>query len=191
MQAVARAGDTIGRNLRAHWNVGALPWIDADPDHRPQRLLVAASFALETENVRVERGDWGNSSGDVDCVGTCVLDWAQARLVERGAPDAAERTWYLTAAALAGGVRDWRYLQRPPNPRAQPPLPTGLMDRALERFPGDPALRLEQAIAAAGRFAVTAEGGRFSTDPIPGIVDRPGTRLPCSWRRARPRATLR
>lgn len=156
MQAIARGGDRVGLNLRAYWS-SAIPWTVADPAARPQRLLVAAAMALETEQLRAERGDWGNSSGDVHCVATCVLDWAQERLVERGDPDPAERTWYLAAAALADGVRDWRYLQRPANPRAQPPIPAGLMDRALERFPGDSALRLEQAIAAAGRFSVTTD----------------------------------
>jgi tetratricopeptide (TPR) repeat protein len=131
---------------------------------------VAAAFALETENVRVERGDWGITTHDVHCAGTCVLDWAQARLVDRGPADAAERTWYLAAAALAGGVRDWRYLQRPASPRAQPPIPAGLMDRALERFPTDPALRLERALAVANRFTVVVEGDRYSTALPPGVI---------------------
>lgn len=170
VQAVANAGDSLGKNLRAHWSVDAQPWIDADPASRAQRLLVAAAFALETENVRVERGEWGTTTGDVHCPGTCVLDWAQARLVERGPADAAEHAWYLAAAALAGGVRDWRYLQRPANPRAQPPIPAGLMDRALERFPDDPRLRLEQALAAAGRFAVTIDGDRDASTLFPGVV---------------------
>ena len=170
VQAVAKAGDSVGKNLRAHWELDALPWIDADPAIRAQRLLVAAAFALETENVRVERGEWGTNTSDVHCPGTCVLDWAQARLVERGPTDVAEHAWYLAAAALAGGVRDWRYLQRPANPRTQPPILAGLMDRALERFPDDPRLRLEQALAAAGRFAVTIDGDRFSSTPLPGVV---------------------
>ena len=36
-------------------------WIDAigaDLTAKPQRLLAAASFALETEHLRVERGAW-------------------------------------------------------------------------------------------------------------------------------------
>ena len=170
VQAVAKTGDGIGRSLRLHWSVDARPWIDADPANRRQRLLVAAAFALETENVRVERGDWGVTTGEVRCPGTCVLDWAQARLVERGAADAAERAWYLAATALASGVRDWRYLQRPPNPRAQPPIPAGLTERALERFPNDSVLRLEQALALAERFSVTTDGDRYSTGLPPGVV---------------------
>ena len=58
----------------------------------------------------------GASPDDPPCAAPCVLDWAHAQLVERGDPDRAERAWYLAAAALAGGVRDWRYLQRPVDP---------------------------------------------------------------------------
>jgi tetratricopeptide (TPR) repeat protein len=170
VQAVAKAGDSVGKNLRAHWSLDALPWVDADPASRVHRLLVAAAFALETENIRVERGEWGTTTTEVRCQGTCVLDWAQARLGERGPADSAEHAWYLAAAALAGGVRDWRYLQRPANPRAQPPILAGLMDRALERFPDDPRVRLEQALAAVGRFAVTIDGERDSSAPLPGVV---------------------
>ncbi|HUL72728.1 MAG TPA: hypothetical protein VLT86_06475 [Vicinamibacterales bacterium] len=170
VQAVARAGDTVGRNLRAHWSVDAPVWIGADPTERPRRLLAVAALALETEWVRVERGDWGVTTGGARCPGTCVLDWAQAELIERGPADAAERAWDLAAAALASGVRDWRYLQRAGNPRAQPPVLPGLMDRALVRFPGDPALRLEQALAASGRFSVTIDGGRSVNDTLPSMA---------------------
>ena len=112
IQAVARAGDEVGRNLRRHWPVTGRAWIDTEPGRRPQRLLAAAALALETENLRSERGDW-RVSDDPVCAAACVLDWAQLQLIERGAPDRAERAWYLAAAALAGGVRDWRYLHRP------------------------------------------------------------------------------
>jgi tetratricopeptide (TPR) repeat protein len=176
VQAVAKAGDSVGKNLRAHWSLDALPWVDADPATRAQRLLVAAAFALETENIRAERGEWGTTTTEVRCQGTCVLDWAQARLAERGPADSAEHAWYLAAAALAGGVRDWRYLQRPANPRAQPPILAGLMDRALERFPNDPRVRLEQALAAVSRFAVTIDGERYSSAPLPGVININGMR---------------
>ena len=61
VQAVARAGDEVGRNLRRHWPVTGRAWIDAEPGGRPRRLLAAAALALETENLRAERGDWGVS----------------------------------------------------------------------------------------------------------------------------------
>jgi len=159
VRSVAQAGDEAGRHVRRHWDVTARQWIDADPAQRPQRFLVAAAFALETEHLRAERGDWGVTD-DPPCPASCVLDWAQLRLVERGVPDQAERAWFLAAAALAGGVRDWRYLYRPvDSARAGRVLP-GLIDRALLRFPGDAPLRLEQALAAAGRFNITVDGGR-------------------------------
>lgn len=159
VQAVARAGDEVGRNLRRHWLVTGRAWIDADAAGRPRRLLVAAALALETENIRAERGDW-RISDDPPCAAACVLDWAHQQLVERGAPDRAEHAWYLAAAALAGGVRDWRYLHRPVvSSRAARTIP-GLVDSALIRFPGDPALRLEQALAAASRFNTIGEHGR-------------------------------
>jgi tetratricopeptide (TPR) repeat protein len=159
VQAVARAGDEIGRNLRRHWSVGGSQWILADPARRRQRILAAAALALETEHVRAERGDW-RASDDPPCAAACVLDWAQQQLIDRGPPDQAERTWHLAAAALTGGVRDWRYLQRVPDPRANAGVP-GLMNRALVRFPGDARLRLEEALAAAGRFNITMDGRRL------------------------------
>ena len=165
VQAVARAGDEVGRNLRRHWPVTGRAWIDAEPGRRPQRLLAAAALALETENLRAERGDWGVSD-DPLCAAVCVLDWAQLQLIERGTPDRAERAWYLAAAALAGGVRDWRYLQRPVVPGRATRPPIGLVDRALTRFPTDPALRLEQALAAASRFNVIGEDGASAMDPL-------------------------
>lgn len=174
--SVARAGDEVGRNLRRHWSVTARQWIDADPARRPQRILAAAALALETEHIRVERGDWRVTAGDPPCAGACVLNWAQLQLVQRGAPDRAERAWYLAAAALAGGVRDWLYLQRP----AVRVLP-GLMDRALARFPDDPSLSLERALAAAGRFNLMIDPRRRAPSILlpPSIVTwRGGPFLP-------------
>ena len=162
---VARAGSEIGRNLRLHWPDAGRRWIDAGPAGGPQRMLAAAALALETEHLRAERGEWRIASGP-SCATPCVLDWAQRLLIERGTPDAAERAWYLAAAAVAGGVRDWRYLRRPVDPsRADRVLP-GLMDRAIERFPGDSQLRLEQALAAAGRFNMLVDGGRRAADAL-------------------------
>ena len=158
LQAVARAGDEVGRNLRRHWPVTGRAWIDADPGGRQRRLLAAAALALETENLRAERGDWRVSDNPA-CAAACVLDWAHLQLIERGEPDRAERAWYLAAAALSGGVRDWRYLRRPADPARASRVTPGLMDRALIRFPSDPALLLEQALAAAGRFDIIGENG--------------------------------
>src|SRR5262245_27094705 len=57
VQAIARAGDEVGRNLRRHWAVTGQAWIDAGTAERPRRLLVAAALALESEALRAERGD--------------------------------------------------------------------------------------------------------------------------------------
>jgi tetratricopeptide (TPR) repeat protein len=188
---ISRQDDKIARNLRAHWALEARSWIDADPAVRLHRLFVAAAFALETEQLRAERGDWGMAVGDPPCAGPCVLDWAQALLVERGAPDRAEKAWDLAAISLASGVRDWRYLQRiidsgaPPSP-APTALVPGFIERTLLRFPGDPQLKLEQAVAAAERFSVTVDGGRMATDGAnlmvrmgpPASFGMPGTARP-------------
>jgi hypothetical protein len=165
---VGRAGDETGRRLRRHWPVTGRQWIDADATNRPQRILVAAALALETEHIRAERGDWRFVEETHFCPASCVLDWAQLQLVQRGAPGQAERAWYLAAAALAGGVRDWRYLQRQVDPGRSVRVMPGLMDRALARFPTDPSLYLERAIAAAARFNVIIDGGRRApTSPLP------------------------
>lgn len=160
VQQIAQAGDDAGRQLRRRWEVSGRQWIEAEPADRPRRIFAAAAFALETEHVRAERGDW-RVTDNPPCAAACVLDWAQLRLIERGAPDDAERTWFLAAAALAGSVHDWRYLQRRVEPARAGRLLPGLTERALLRFPGDPALRLEQAMAAAARFDVTIDGGRL------------------------------
>lgn len=83
VREVAQAGDEVGRHLRRHWSVTGRAWIDVNPADRPHRALVAAALALETEQVRVERGDWG-VSGMPLCAGPSVLDWAQTQLVVRG-----------------------------------------------------------------------------------------------------------
>ena len=128
---VARAGDEIGRNLRRHWAVTGRQWIDADPAHRPRRILAAAALALETEHLRAERGDWRVVTGDPPCAASCVLDWAQLQLVQRGAPirpsargTSRRRRW---PAAFATGVicsgrsirRGHRGAAGPDGPRAR------------------------------------------------------------------------
>jgi hypothetical protein len=78
VQAIARAGDEVGRNLRHHWPLGGLAWIEAVPERRTRRLLAAAALALENETIRIERGDWRNA-GKPPCAAACALDWAQRR----------------------------------------------------------------------------------------------------------------
>jgi tetratricopeptide (TPR) repeat protein len=113
------------------------------------------------------------------CAGPCVVNWAYALFAQRGKPDDTEHAWLMAAISLAEGVRDWRFLHRyvaPPaantrsRPGTGPPPVRGLINMALDRFPNDPALRLHLAMAAASRFAVTAEGGRLTVDPFGPMV---------------------
>ena len=155
IQAVARAGDEVGRNLRRHWPVTA--------GHGSMRSPAAARSGCWPRGTRARNENLFRARRLARlgrpgvCRGLRALDWAQLQLIERGAPDRAERAWYLAAAALAGGVRDWRYLHRPVT-LGRTRAGRRLIDRALIRFPSDPALRLEQAIAAAGRFNIIGEG---------------------------------
>jgi tetratricopeptide (TPR) repeat protein len=45
-----------------------------------------------------------------------------------------------------------------------------LLVRALDRFPKDPPLLLEQAMAAAGRFSVTMDGAKLTLEPSSAVV---------------------
>ena len=181
--AVQSAGDSQATLLRTQWRGAGRLWIDADPATKPQRLLAAASFALETERLRVERGAWMTAMAGVcpadprepeskNPAGPCVLEWGWSLLVERAIPDAAERAWVLAASALVGGVRDFRVLYRPaPGTQFEG---RGLIAAALARHPGDTSLRLEQAIALAGRFNVTTESGGPAPSPPVVIINYGG-----------------
>jgi hypothetical protein len=132
-------------------------WVDRVPEDRSRRALIAAAFALEAQRVRADRGGWMRTDGEPPCTGGCVLEWACALLQSRGAPDAAERTWLLATVALAGGVRDWGFLQSPltpPGPRTQL---RGHLLHAFVRFPEEPRFRLARAVAIASRLAVLPE----------------------------------
>lgn len=173
VRAVQDAGAVQGNQLRTEWRTTGRAWIDADPAAKPRRLLAAASFALETENIRAEHGGWNfvmagvcplppnakdkNAKGPA---GQCVMEWAWSLVAERGRPDEGERAWVLAAAALLSGMREYT-LQYRLLPRAVPPdVPsTGLLPEALRRNPGDKRLALAQAIAAAARYTITTDGG--------------------------------
>ena len=176
VKAIRAAGDDAGRALRLEWPVVARRWIDEPPEGRQRRMLVAASLALETENIRAERGDWTLHTNVCQSYrellvpmqagsANCVLQWAYAVITERLTSDDAERAWLLAAAALAGGVRDWRLLHVPPFPPASRTQARGLIDSALLRFPDDPELRFQQALASASRFNTTVDGGRAGFQP--------------------------
>jgi len=175
MGAVASAGDVEANQLRTEWRTTGRVWIDAVPSAKPQRLLAAAAFALETEHLAVERGRWAAllpnvcplppNSKNKDAkapAGLCVIQWAWQLLVERTVPDAAERAWVLAASALLEGVREFPVLYTA-MPGAMIPE-RGLLAEALVRHPGDARLRLEQAIAVASRYNVTTAGGGVALD---------------------------
>lgn len=185
LRTVASAGDREANLLRTQWRTAGRLWIDAEPAAKLQRLLAAASFALETEHLRVERGAWLLMMAGV-CppvpkkpdaegpAGPCVLEWAWSLLLERNVPDAAERAWVLGASALLGGVRGFTLIYRP-TPGLTPEA-RGLVAEALTRHPDDARLRLEQAVAMSSRYNVTIDGG--SVSPVqPAVVTVRGIRI--------------
>jgi len=154
---IDKAGDDAANGLRADWPLGGRAWIDAEPSHRASRLLTAAALALEFENLAIERGRWGQFGSD--CASICVLNWASSLLIERGAPDEAERIWRLAAIAMGQGTRDERFLAQPLDPRQPLASGRGATYDALARFPNDPRFRLDRALAMAMRYSVTTESG--------------------------------
>ena len=165
MAAVAGATREQARGLRNQLWLRGVRWVTAVPDQRRQRLLTAASFALESEIARAERGDWPMYP-QADCAGRCVLEWARSLLLMRGDPDDAERTWWLASVAFLEGVRDWRFLHTPADPQNPFGLASGHIAHGLDRFPGESRLRLAQTFAVGNRFLVVTESA--PRGPLPG-----------------------
>ena len=132
-------------------------WVDSVPSERSRRALIAAAFALEAERIRAERGEWADRENDESCAGRCVIEWACTLIQTRGAPDEAERTWMLASIALAGGVRDWTFLQNPLSRPTEKRGERGHVLHAIARMPDEPRFRLARAVALASRQAVTSE----------------------------------
>ncbi len=185
LRPVSNASEDQTRALRAQLMTSGRLWIDAAGASRNDRLAAAAMFALETEHIRAERGDWAAPT-DYICAGACVIEWACALLHERRAvtpdtamnPDVVEHAWFAASITLASGVRDWTFLHQPllvPEPFG---AATGHVDHALARFPGDGRFRLARAQAVAVRWEATTEqdvpreGVRleFPAAPVPTIV---------------------
>ena len=185
MAQVKAADDSAARILRAQWRSRGSEWIDAARPNHHARLLAAAGLVLETEALRVERGDWGGLIPPIDerpqpCQGPCMLDWARQLLVERGLADEAAHAWYVAAVALVEGQRDWRYLYAPASSREPFAGGRGLAQAALTEFPGDPQFRLARAMAVSSRFSVTVDGGARSGGPsaILSLADWPNPAPP-------------
>ena len=136
---VRQATRDRARDFRQQLVMAGSQWVDLVPADRHRRALAAVAFALEAESIRAERGEWNVSSGK-DCAGRCVIEWACALLQTRAAPDEAERIWMLASIALAGGVRDWTFLQTP----LSPPSCEGRRTTAtcIMRSHGSPARRV-------------------------------------------------
>src|SRR5262245_40038309 len=132
-------------------------WVEAASADRSRRALIAAAFALEAERLRAERGEWADLEGDEACAGRCVIEWACTLLQSRGAPDDAERIWMLASIALAGGVRDWTFLQSPLSQPTEKRGERGHVHHAIARMPDESRFRLARAVALASRQAVTSE----------------------------------
>ena len=176
ISTVERTSDNSRKEMRLLWMTEGRKWIDAQPLEKNRRLLVAASFALEVEHVMVERGKWFSGpwvetkSGGHTCSGRCVMGWAVQCLLDRGAPDEAERAWWLAAIAIVQGVHDTGFLYSAGQAfpmaswgataklRPQPPKPpAGLVVSALARFPDEPRFRLARAMAEASKYDVTVD----------------------------------
>src|SRR5262245_56583411 len=58
LAAAETGGGDAAIDLRDTWALAGRAWIDATPVGRAERLLIAASFALEIENRNTEHGRW-------------------------------------------------------------------------------------------------------------------------------------
>lgn len=145
------------REFRQHLVLSGTQWVDAAPADRSRRALVAAAFALEAERIRAERGEWTDPGDDEVCAGRCVIEWACTLLQSRGAPDEGERVWMLASIALAGGVRDWTFLQSPLSRPTQKTVERGHVHHAIARMPDEPRFRLARAVALSSRQPVMGE----------------------------------
>jgi hypothetical protein len=132
-------------------------WIEAPGRNRANRMAVAATFALESEAIRAERGDWA-APNDAYCSGRCVIEWACALFFERDLPpDQLEHEWFAATLTLASGVRDWMFVHSPAQIVDPFGESRGHAGHALSRFPGDSRFRFVRAIAMASRFETTTE----------------------------------
>ena len=172
---VRQANRDRARTFRLQLVLRGSQWVHLVAADRHRRALAAAAFALEVERIRAERGEW-TVSDEKDCAGRCVIEWGRALLQTRGAADEGERVWFLASIALAGGVRDWTFLQAPLSPPSPKIGERGHAHHALARFPDEARFRLARAVALASRHAVTGEmetprDGARTTPVASGVVN--------------------
>jgi hypothetical protein len=180
LKAVYQATRAQARDVRQRLVLTGSQWVDAALDDRGRRALAAATFGLEVERIRAERGEW-QAEDDTECAGRCVIEWACTLLQSRGAADDSERAWMLASIALANGVRDWTFLQSPLARPTEKTVQRGHVHHAIARFPDEPRFRLARAVALASRNMVTGEmdaprnGIRTEqvTDPLIRLIEGP------------------
>jgi hypothetical protein len=180
LKPVYLANRTQAREFRQRLVLTGIPWVDAAQDDRSRRALAAATFALEVERIRADRGEW-QAEDDTECAGRCVIEWACTLLQSRGPADESERAWMLASIALANGVRDWTFLQSPLARPTEKTVQRGHAHHAIARFPDEPRFRLARVVALASRNMVTGEmdaprnGTRTEqmTDPLIRMIEGP------------------
>ena len=161
VRMVAQAGDEVGRHLRPHWAVTARQWIDADPARaaatNPRGGVARARDRADSPGARRlarRRKAIPRARPRACSTGrrfSCSARRARSRPSARGISPPRR----LPAACATGAT-----CERAVDPPRVAPLLPGLMDRALARFPDDAPLRLERALAAAGRFNLVVDGAR-------------------------------
>jgi tetratricopeptide (TPR) repeat protein len=111
-------------------------WIAGGSGSAQQRRIAAATLALELTHARLA-GDWR--------VLRETVEWASKEL-DRGQPSPAERTFVLAAVALGQRARDSAWLTRTGRRAQRGGTPQ--LDRAIDRFPDEPRLRLAKLVVA-------------------------------------------
>ena len=117
-------------------------WINADPNRASSRRSTLAAFVLDLAHARLET-DWKQTRD--------VLEWTCAELRAAGPPTPFERAWHMAVLSLAGRARDRGWLlgvgtllpgEQPRRRSMVPPVPAH-MSHVSDRYPDDPAVRLE------------------------------------------------
>jgi hypothetical protein len=132
-------------------------WIHDRPAELAPRIFAAASFALEFEIARAEKGEWLSLNTPEQCTGRCAIEWACTILQARGPADDPERAWHHATFAMIGGVRDWSFLLSPLTPPTPRTRLSGHLLHVQSRLPDDAQVRLTRGIAIGSRHIVADE----------------------------------
>jgi tetratricopeptide (TPR) repeat protein len=124
-----------------------------DPAEAARRRLIAATFALELAEARMQ-DEWRRLRS--------LVEWG-CELVRTGPPTEPERLWHLASVALAQGARDWEVLYSSP-----PPVRVAAynhLSHARGRFREDIRLQFADAVVQAIRTASGFPAHRGSGRP--------------------------